>query len=418
MFVLKGPRYDLLRAGEVELFSGRAFFGSGPDEERETHVVITYNGEAVFLQAQGYPSGVIRDHHFEVYIPSLNAAVDVLLTQSGGAETSGVVTPVAFGTDAVSAMDFQVANLPYFNGTLQMQANGWHVTIRPVADGRERERALALRGGVAVTAYGQLTNDAGAFSAHDGESVLGLVTWLLSFGFGDRAAVLMPVGTDTSGTATWHQWADPLLESYKGRLHWLPRRRAYHLQDVFPRLINLWFGQSAWDEPGLWVPLQFYLEAARGLLETRIVLAQAAVEHLAWRRLVLDGDVPRDEFRRYSGARRIRELLNLCGIPADLHPRLSAALDGLPTTEHVVDGPDAVTWVRNSIVHARRMDLLLQHDKDYAMPVLQHMLWYFEMAMLQLLGYDGPYMDRREGGVWEDSVSIVPWVSDRIDLPD
>lgn len=263
---------------------------------------------------------------------------------------------------------------------------------------------------MAVTAVGVVTHDDGVFAPNDGEEVLQAITWLLSFGFGDRAPVALPVGTDGTGQVVWRRWAAPIVEPYKGRLRWCSLHHVRELASIFPRTLDLWFGDEPWGRDGLWVPLQLYLAAARGLIEPRIVMAHAAVEHLAWRRLVLERQiVSGKEFRDLSGAERIRKLLELCGVPAEMPANVTTAIDALPGTEDVDDGPGAATWVRNSIVHARRVDLLLESEADYGMPVLQLLMWYFDMAMLHLLDFEGAYLDRRRGGVWEGDVSAPPW---------
>jgi hypothetical protein len=221
--------------------------------------------------------------------------------------------------------------------------------------------------------------------------------------------VVLPVGFDDEHRARWSRWAsphtDPLPDS-----HWQWFDHAYGPEQLSV-LLPLFF--EAWSDPAWQISLQrairYYADAAvMGTLQRNIVLAQVALETLAFAHLVKSSrQLQADQFRS-PVSQHIRHFLRDFGIPTTI-PRTFYGLRRIRANSPW-DGPAAIAWLRNDIVHAARHRIpgrrwkLLNHG-------LQLALWYLELGVLAAVRYDGRYRNRIAGHPEVGAVEPVPWAT-------
>ncbi len=101
----------------------------------------------------------------------------------------------------------------------------------------------------------------------------------------------------------------------------------------------------------------------------------------------------------------LRELLNDAGIPTAIPAELKALRQVLD--EPGLDGPRALTWLRNRLVHPKdaaepyRIENAVQHGWLLSMQ-------YLDLLALRRVRYNGHYLRRVSGGFAHDS-QPVPW---------
>jgi hypothetical protein len=136
-----------------------------------------------------------------------------------------------------------------------------------------------------------------------------------------------------------------------------------------------------------------------------IMLAQAALEYLGWVTYVLEQRRAPSTRRRRDAHDVLRELLNDAGIPTAIPAELNALRQVLD--EPGLDGPRALTWLRNRLVHPKdaaepyRIENAMQHGWLLSMQ-------YLDLLTLHRLHYNGNYLRRVSGGFAHDS-QPVPW---------
>jgi hypothetical protein len=123
-------------------------------------------------------------------------------------------------------------------------------------------------------------------------------------------------------------------------------------------------------------------------LESRIVLAQAALERLAWQRLVIEGTWSRRKFKGTDAADKLRGLLAACGASAALPPAFTA-LAATPGLGSPADGPAFVVNVRNATVHPPRSGSHFL-PSPAVVAAWRLAVEYEHRALLAWLGYRGP----------------------------
>ena len=222
----------------------------------------------------------------------------------------------------------------------------------------------------------------------------------------------MPIGFDRIGNRIFEQWGMARIASgpCSGSLSWFDHHHAEVLSQVFPGFFALW-ESDLWRDP-LTKALYWYLaanERATGIgVDAGLMLAQAALEVLAWTYCVVDRkmlSVAAFKPRALSAADKFRLLASVLGIPLEIPPELTSlhSLRGGPCK----DGMDAITEIRNGLVHPQRET---QIQFDVYCEAWKLSLWYLEMVFLRLFGYEGKYANRLVRR-WVGEVTEVPWVS-------
>ena len=320
------------------------------------------------------------------------------------------------------------------NALLSLWANGWKIDIERRLDFNQALHHLEEQRGYAVTHNCRLSrkDDQGerlTFTFEESEPALEAIQLFASFVRGGMVGVALPVGY-RNGVPVFEQWHVTAVDP--GRYpdpNWpRPFPGWYVWIDVERRGVSKWlpplFNQFAakwWHSD---TQLQrFWRNVFRGLIYTYtdaeriderrgIVPACTALETLCWAILVvtekwLTGDRQPDGGRsgydRLTAADQIRLLLRWVGITTEIPGALLKLMQKAESSNW--DGPQVVTWVRNRVVHPDRRDQLVD---GIAAEAWLMAMWYTELVILKLLGYDGYYRDRLDDG----KIKRVPWVTE------
>ena len=80
--------------------------------------------------------------------------------------------------------------------------------------------------------------------------------------------------------------------------------------------------------------------------------------------------------------------------------------------DNIIDAPDAVVQIRNAIIHSqeekRKKLSEINHKAKYE--ALQLCIWYIEMSLLCILGFDEKYFNRCSSKLSSGNAEeFVPW---------
>jgi hypothetical protein len=277
-----------------------------------------------------------------------------------------------------------------WKGRANLRGDGWKLTL----DGINSRSALSSEdGGFVISHVGHLGRDDGRpFPLSEARALLHDLYWYFSFCRGKPSAPVLPVGIDSSGQITWSEWANWNVARLSSNHNWYNDFSAQGLEGTFGGFVSL-------NKDPLWgdaikLAIYWYLEAGRVGNDTAIIIAQAAFEKLAWTFLVKDKKlVSVTKLKAMNVADQLRELLKFMGIPSTV-PASLAELGALASQKRWHDGPQALTGIRNSMVHSagNRPPVAANAQSLFEASMLS--LWYLELAILYLLGYAGKYSNR------------------------
>lgn len=381
----------------------------------------------------GVASSLMEDRCIELSLTDRGVSVEVFCVGVGLGPDEIVFVPrtahipIPSQPQSLSTVIFHVFNFPRFFSPddyvlvskglsicdrAVFGANGWRITIAGTDKTENLDKSLRAQGGYAVTHMGKVEREDGStFSWDQGEHVLSCTRQFLSFALGRRIGIALPIGLDANGQRVFEQWDLPLITAgaWTGSYSWFDKRHGEMLSEVFPGFFNLW-NSASWKEH-LKVALYWYLaanERTTGIgVDAGIILAQTALERLAWAYCVEHQKiVSQDAFkpRGLSAADRIRMLASTLDIPVQL-PIIMDAFRLRPAKPWG-DIPDAITEVRNSLVHPYKKHA---PPKGAYYQAWELSMWLLDLALLRLCNHTGDYANRLDRSRYVGHVERVPW---------
>jgi hypothetical protein len=238
---------------------------------------------------------------------------------------------------------------------------------------------------------------------------------LLSLIAGQEIGVAPVVGMDPAGQVVWADWGAPRIRTGQSAWRWCPKQL---VNQTLPALAT---GLSSLaDDPALQLVVDRagrHLLAANGpeVLDVRIPVACSGLELLGWAVLQRQQWLTKEGLSKLPAKSRVRLLLHWAGIPVEVPSQLVAlAARRGRLGQSDVAGPELVFDVRNNLVHPpKRIDEPEWPDRDQLLEAWQLAMWYLELVVIRLLGYEGEYLSRLQLEGSDLDTETVPWSTSR-----
>ncbi|WP_327253616.1 hypothetical protein [Streptomyces sp. NBC_01244] len=304
-------------------------------------------------------------------------------------------------------------------GRWSHEVDGWkiHLDVRP--DHKEIWDELLKTRLYAMTHTMQISRtDGRQFTAAEARHLLVALHFGMSFCLGRWVAPLLPVGIGADGGVVWEEWAalhcDPAKSLSSGWWQpWDPEALARFMDGLVPA-----FSDPVKAEP-LRLQISYAITAIRdqGFVEQRVMIGAAGLEHAMWQRLVLAGVLTRREYKNtrvWKAHIKLRKVLEGINVSLDIDktqlPAMARFIDeALQRSGEQLDGPEAVTRIRNSLVHPEEAQ-----KNIYEIPDLVTEAWlltrhYLSLLVLESLGYRGPHQNLARIRGWAGETEETPW---------
>lgn len=290
---------------------------------------------------------------------------------------------------------------------MTLRAADWLIDLDLRADHDAVNGRLKGEGGFDVTHVGVLRReDRTLFCGRDAEEILDALGEFLGLACGAWAPPIAAVGLDEDDQLGWlelkRRWTNP----------WRSHLRAFdlhkhELSDAFACYVAR-RNDPTWKE-SLRVATQIYVEANGPITaDTSLVLGQSVLELISWVRFVDElGTRQAKDFDGLRASERLRELLDWLKVDPTIPPQ-QTALASEAASQDWKDGPHAIGAMRNALIHPRQRERLLRTPSMARIELQELALWYVELALLRLIGFNGSYFNRL-GEKVAGIVEPVPW---------
>ncbi|MCX6690804.1 MAG: hypothetical protein NTW33_01820 [Methanoregula sp.] len=228
-----------------------------------------------------------------------------------------------------------------------------------------------------------------------------------TFSRGFFCSPILLVGFDEKDQKVWVQFNSP-RDKYWKSITWFDQHHCEQLAQLFP-----FFLEKCEDERwGQTIGKIIYWYArsnnlTKSGLDTGIILTQIAIERLAYEYSVnVKGLIESNGFKNLKASDKFRILLASLDIPLAIPESLTGIKQAAGDYKYV-DGPHAITEIRNSLVHPdhkREKELSPLYFETWKLG-----LWYLELAILRLCDYNGTYFNRTTQNLVIGAVENVPW---------
>jgi hypothetical protein len=284
---------------------------------------------------------------------------------------------------------------------------GWNLTPDARPDRPAVEAASAGNPVHAVTHVALLRRDDGSsFTPAEAEDALQAWHVTLSFALGRWVPPMLAVGFD-GGARAWELWASWRSDSLRTRYAWWDTYQGDDLRSF--ALLDAWSDPSRREKVRYVAHHIIEANESAMTLEARIMLVSAALEYLSWVNNVLEGGRSASAHKKLKASETLAELLAVAGISTMVPPEL-AVIEKLRGDKKHLNGPEAVVWGRNRLVHPkdtrgpyRLAGLVIQ--------TWQLLMQYGELLLLFEVGYVGSYYPRFPPGHWAHDSVPVPWIA-------
>jgi len=312
---------------------------------------------------------------------------------------------IGVGDDATSihCIVFHLFNFKDITGSttniIELAAGSWKVELRSLVETPDCFKKLKSEGGYGLTHIGCLKKpDGSSFSGKEAGETLDALRLFFSFAKGISCEPICAVGFDNSNTRVWESWSSP-REPWYSPTSWLDQYHCEQLPCLFPGFMRRW-EDGNWRD-ALYEVIYWYLNSNYHLreIDTGIILTQVAIERISYEYAVKHRKlIEAKGFNKLKASDQFRLLFSSLDIPLDISTATPEMIK-LAKQFNWLDAPHAMTEVRNSLIHPvhRRINSAL-------IEVWKLGLWYLELTILRICGYDGTYNNRLVSEV-ED----VPW---------
>jgi hypothetical protein len=336
-----------------------------------------------------------------------------------------ILQPLRMGNGPMQVLRFSLANFPEFNGDrvsyvegesrgvtsarLQCTASAGTCRVDRILESDDLRKATKGDPGFVLSHVGEWLPSSGQMAAAEAEDTLEMLHFWFGLLRGAWSGPLFPQGLD-DGEVIWRSYAAWNLEDPRAVTTWMPEHQPLDLSALFAGFLGRW-ADPAWRDP-LRMSIAWFVDAnapAEGP-ESRVILAQVALELLAQVHLLeTQGRYTRKAFKAMSAAKRIRLLLDDVGIPLGI-PDYMTHLPSLREGD-AQDGPGVMTLIRNGLVHQEQHQRtrIRALDGSTWYECTQLALQYVELVLLALCGYNGHYARRAWKGWKGDDETPVPW---------
>ena len=312
----------------------------------------------------------------------------------------------------ISSVSFSVLNFPQFYG----QRDKWvdsrrlgstdlvheNLRIRLTEDASLSENAKLLdqNDGYAVTHTGLIEHcDGSTFSITEMEHILRGLRAFLSFARGAGCGLTLVKAAYPDGREMILEWGTAHTDPWTcGYDTWLPTTGGGdNLSQAFSGFWGALRNDPNWKD-ALFRTIDWYLNSKSGPFHVGIILVQAALESLCCKIIGPKKGGPTGKYLSKS-VRRI----GLCtAIPLSCN-NLDVFFKNCSRAGR--DGPEAITELRNDLVHAEKT---YGDNAEAQMDALRLGQWYIELILLKQFNYHGRYRNRMVIA-GESPFENVPW---------
>ncbi|MCC7182212.1 MAG: hypothetical protein IT509_01405 [Rhodocyclaceae bacterium] len=291
---------------------------------------------------------------------------------------------------------------------LVLESDEWRIFLQSLPNDATHQAWERIKdeGGCFLTHVAKMERkDGNPFSGEEACGQRLLLTNFLSFTTGGGCSTVCEVGLDAAGARTWEIFASPRTSNPP--YSWFNPFKASQAELLFPLFAKRWQQSEEWKD-SLRSAIYWYVQANTSGgspgIDAAIILAQSALERLAHHHLVVDKKmISPGGLDRLKTSDRLRLLFSSLNLPVGIGAT-TPDIQKVASSFKWVDAPHAMTDIRNELVHP----VSKKQVADCFFDAWKLSLWYLELSVLALCGYDDTYTSRLTARRVTESEK-VPW---------
>jgi len=372
-------------------------------------VKIIFEGEVI----DGREARLSHHHDLELIVNNQSIAIGKLYYRSFGDDINPYFLEghsfrclIGESNIPVNECNFSLANLREWyggevidtatgmviNGRITFNDDLYAITLDKMPNFSQLHGQLHSKGGFTILYSGKIIKKEGVFLPEEIRDFNFCLAHFLYFMNGQRTAPLFIAGIVKNSTI-WMDYPSHSIQQYKKTHSWSEHKAFNDVSELWLVFRDLW--KSPVDKDFLMTVLHWYVEANAGsaFVEGSIILAQTALE-LVFNWLIVENKkmITKKDAKKQSAASKIKVLLKVLGASFSIPPNDIE----LANINKIDNGPEAFVLIRNALVHGdlnKRRNILMQIDSQAKFQALKLGIWYIELSLLYILGYNDTYFN-------------------------
>jgi len=295
----------------------------------------------------------------------------------------------------------------YLSNRLCLEDDDSVIIINGVHEFKDKMESLTNNGGYNILYGGELLIKNKPICLKGAREIMNNFNRFISFISGRRISALFLYGY-SDDNCVWKDYSPYHVDLFKSAHSWLPKYSIEGISEIWKKYRELCKDSN--NEDFVNSVIHWYLEANSysGFVEGSIIMAQAALE-LLYNWLIVEKKkiIQGKDTENLSAANKLRLLINQINIDCSVPLKMTSLNSYVNNNKNtIVDAPDAFIQIRNAIVHSQegKRKKLKQIESEVKYEALELGIWYIEMGLLYILGYNGKYYNR-----CRKIEEFVPW---------
>lgn len=276
----------------------------------------------------------------------------------------------------------------FFDTRLQLKTSDWEIEIEPVANIKDMIRVLSLQSGFALTHEGTVKKPGNLqFNFDQAGKILRALEAYISFMRGAWCGLFFPIGM-LEESVSWQCWNGPMVMPWRTTpIYWCIPFDFVELNKSFDKFVNLP------EYHALVNVISFYTGANKlEAPDIDVIMTQIALE------ILVSLYVSTGSYKEEKDDKIRRLLMNKHispEIPSELRELYEYCRSNIKDGR-LIDGPTAITYLRNLFVHPKKesIEKIVDVPTSIMVQAAKLGLAYIELILLNILEYRGHYTDR------------------------
>jgi hypothetical protein len=286
------------------------------------------------------------------------------------------------------------------------------ITIDKFIDFDSRKRSVQNDGGYIITHCGEIVAKKGLLPFNEVEKLTKKLHYFLTFINGRRVSLTFLKGIGLNNSVVWEDYSCYLNAQDKSVLCWASEIDvAFQINLLWENFNSIWSTDESRDV--LKTAIHWFVEANSnsGLAEGALIISQTALELLFNWMIVEDkGIIKGSGAYGLDASNKVRLLLSTMNISTDI-PREMNVLTKYTKGRATKDGPEILVELRNWLVHDKQKSRneFKKIDPFIYIDASRLSIWYVELALLKMLGFNGKYVNRCKLSSESGGIEFIPW---------
>lgn len=291
-----------------------------------------------------------------------------------------------------------------YKGGMYFEIEGWSIEMQKRHDYKDIFNVLGKSIENSITHIIEIKRiDGEKFKKNDASKICEVLKWVFNITTGRHISMPIEIG-ELDKELVYKNYQKQLTSVYRSRANWFPKHKGKVLEELFYQIYDK-FDDSYLKKVIGDVILQYVEILETTFLENKIIHSQIALEKLSYVLLTQQSPqiISNTKFKKNSFSENLECILEKLNVEAKLKEEYTIFESDFES------GPHLLAQYRNHIAHPKPKPIFENYSIEKKYLILELSIYYVELLMLYLVGYNEVYFNRLNFPEWQGNYEELPW---------